>query len=140
MYMVSACLMGDNCKYSGGNNFNKAVIKFLEGEDYIKVCPEEMGGLETPRDPAEIVGERIVSKIGVDVTHEFHMGAKATLIEAIKNGIGVAILKEGSPSCGRNRIYDGSFSGTKINGMGITTQLLLANDIDVYSENQLEEI
>lgn len=140
MYLVSSCLIGDNCKYSGGNNLSEAVVDFLKDKEYIKVCPEELGGLPTPRDPAEIVGDRVLSKVGNDVTHEFRMGAKATLIEAIKNGIGTAILKEGSPSCGCNKIYDGTFSSVRIDGMGLTAQLLAANDIDVYSEDQLSEL
>lgn len=146
MYLISACLCGVNCKYNGLNNYNEICEKLLASGKAILVCPEQLGGLPTPRIPSEIIGNsldildgkgEVVNKEGSDVTAQFIKGAKETLDIAKKLNIKTAILKDGSPSCGVNYIYDGNFSGTKINGMGVTAQLLKESLIDVISEDEL---
>ena len=146
MYLISACLCGVNCKYNGLNNYNEICEKLLASGKAILVCPEQLGGLPTPRIPSEIIGNsldildgkgEVVNKEGSDVTAQFIKGAKETLDIAKKINIKIAILKDGSPSCGVNYIYDGNFSGTKINGMGVTAQLLKESLIDVISEDEL---
>lgn len=146
--MVSACLLGKNCKYNGKNNLDKNVEKFLEGRCFIEVCPEEISGLTTPRVPSEIEtgfdGEdvlkeksKVFSKIGTDMTADFLKGARKTLDIALKNKVEIAILKESSPSCGSKMIYDGSFSNKKKVGRGVTSALLEENGIKVISEEDI---
>ena len=124
MYIISACLLGSNCKYNGGNNMNDRVTEFCKGKSYCTACPEGISGLPTPRPPAERQGERIIDKAGKDVTKEFMEGAKNSLShvisEAEKRGetIEGAILKANSPSCGSGRIYDGTFTGNLVDGDG----------------------
>lgn len=137
MILVSACLLGINCKYSGDNNDNDRVKKYLEGKVFIPVCPEQLGGLSTPRPPAEINGDKVITKDNKDVTTNFIKGAEETLKIAKLQGCKKAILKEGSPSCGSNFIYDGTFSGTKVEKMGVTASLLKSNQIEVVSEKEL---
>ncbi len=137
--MVSACLLGDNVKYNGGNNYNQELIDFLQKHEIYKVCPEVMGGLLIPRIPAEIKDDRVFNEKGKDVTNEYTKGALKVLEIAEKNNIKVAILKERSPSCGSNEIYDGTFNHQVINGEGITTKLLKENEIIVLSENNYLE-
>lgn len=132
--MVSACLLGDNVKYNGGNNKNDELINFLKDYEVIKVCPECFGGLPIPRDPSEIVNNRVVTEKGIDVTKEFTLGAVKTLEIAKANNIKIAILKKNSPSCGSNTIYDGTFSHKVIEGSGITAKLLKENGIIVFNE------
>lgn len=139
MILVSACLLGKNCKYNGGNNKNEAVLRYLEGKEYMEICPETFGGLPIPRLPAEIKGKNVLLKDGTDVTYEFLRGAEKTLEIAGNCGATEAILKESSPSCGCNTVYDGTHSGTKIPGMGITAELLLKMGISVKSEKDLEK-
>jgi len=147
LYLISGCLCGVNCKYNGKNNLNKICLKLLEEGKAILVCPEQLGGLTTPRIPAEIIGSaegvlkgtgKVVNKNNIDVTKEFIKGAMETLNIAKKSNIKEAILKEGSPSCGVNCVYDGSFSGNKIKGHGITAKLLKENGIEVISDTALE--
>ena len=147
MYLISACLCGVNCKYNGLNNYNEICDKLFTSGKAILVCPEQLGGLPTPRIPSEIIGESsnilnnnngsVIDKNGNDVTPQFVKGAKETLQIAKKLNIKKAILKDGSPSCGVNYIYDGNFNGTKIKGMGLTAQLLKESFIDVVSEIEL---
>ncbi len=138
MILVSACLVGLNCKYNGENNFNKEIFDMVKKGEAIFVCPEQLGGLSTPRVPAEIKyinGKRcVITKDGKDVTNEYEKGALETLNLMKKLGITKAILKANSPSCGCGMIYDGTFTGKKIIGNGITTQLLLDNGIEVINE------
>lgn len=147
MLVVSACLIGENCKYNGKNNKNEKLLEFLKDKEYITVCPEEMGGLPTPRVPSEIeegnsgyeVVEglaRVVSKDGRDVTKEYLKGAKDALEEAKLARAQYAILKEGSPSCGGNFIHDGRFIGVKKQGCGVTTALFRKNNIKVVTEKE----
>ncbi|WP_042276979.1 DUF523 domain-containing protein [[Clostridium] dakarense] len=147
MIAVSACLLGINCKYNGNNNENEKVVNYLKNKKFVLICPEQLGGLSTPRNPAEIINgdgynainneSKIVDKNNRDVSSEFIKGANESLKIAKIYGCREAILKEGSPSCGCNFIYDGSFSGKKINGVGITTALFRKNGIKVISETEL---
>ncbi|MDM8533265.1 DUF523 domain-containing protein [Clostridiaceae bacterium HSG29] len=136
MYIVSACLMGVNCKYSGGNNKSEEVIDFLKDKEFTLVCPEQLGGLATPRVPVEIVNGEYLNKVGENVSTNFINGANETLkiIKMYKN-IELIILKDGSPSCGSERIYDGTFSNIKIDGMGCTAKLLMEKGYKIKSEN-----
>lgn len=138
--LISACLCGKNTKYSGGNNLLSRLNEIEEKFDLYLVCPESDGGLTTPRDPSEQRGNTVVSNKGVDVTKEFNLGANIALEVAKKNGIKYALLKESSPSCGSNLIYDGTFTGKKIKGQGVAAKLLIDNGIKVYSENEIEEL
>lgn len=147
MYLISACLCGVNCKYNGLNNYNEICDKLFTSGKAILVCPEQLGGLPTPRIPSEIIGKSsnilnnnngsVIDKNGNNVTPQFIKGAKETLQIAKKLNIKKAILKDGSPSCGVNYIYDGNFNGTKIKGMGLTAQLLKESSIDIISELEL---
>ncbi len=140
MYIVSACLVGQNCKYHGGNNRNEAVLRFLEGKRWIALCPEELGGLLTPREPCERLGGRVLNRLGEDVTEAFLQGAARALALARERGEAIegAILKEQSPSCGIHRIYDGSFQGGKIPGEGCFAALLRQEGIPLFSEEDIE--
>ena len=138
MILVSACLLGENCKYNGGNNHCPAVLKFLEGKEYIFFCPELAGGLSAPRPPVEIQPDgRAVNLEGDDVTEAFQKGAADSLALCQKHGVDLAILKERSPSCGVHLIYDGSFCGVKIPGQGMTAKLLKENGVRIISEFDL---
>lgn len=140
--LISACLLGDNVKYSGGNNLTPKLVTLLRkyNVDIVKVCPEYLGGLPIPRVPSEIRENKIFSKDNRDITKEFLIGAEKTFKIAKKNQIDFAILKERSPSCGSSYIYDGSFSGKIIEGQGITTRKLNEKNIKIFSEENLEEI
>ena len=138
--LVSACLLGENCKYSGGNNFNPKVVALKEYFDLVPICPECFGGLPIPRVPSEIMGDRVLSKDGEDLTDNFLSGAEQTLYIAKECNAPAAMLKEKSPSCGFGKIYDGTFSGTVIDGDGVTAALLHANDIAIFGESQTEKL
>lgn len=137
--LVSACLLGKNCKYNGGNNLNQSVLGFIEGHEVIGVCPEQLGGLSTPRLPAEIVDGVVTNKEGVSVDAEFRKGAQAALAAALENKVDLAILQSRSPSCGVKEIYDGSFSGKKIKGQGVFAKLLAKHDIKVLDAEDVGE-
>ncbi len=137
MKLCSACLIGIKCRYNGRSALNQKVIALLQMETLIPVCPEQLGGLPTPREPAELKGDRVITKSGKDVTENFVRGAKQVLKLAKLFSIKEAILKQGSPSCGCGRIYDGTFSGKTIKGDGITAALLKKNGIKVISEEDL---
>ena len=137
--LVSACLLGENCKYNGGNNLNQRVLDFIEGHEVIGVCPEQLGGLSTPRLPAEIVDGVVTNKEGVCVDNEFRKGAQAALTIALENKVDLAILQSRSPSCGVKEIYDGSFSGKKIKGQGVFAKLLSAHGIKVLDAEDIAE-
>jgi uncharacterized protein YbbK (DUF523 family) len=138
MYIVSGCLLGYDCKYNGGNNKNDAVIEFCKTHDYVTICPEIAGGLESPRPPAEIVSKpgeelRVVTRDGVDLTRQFSCGATQSIETVMKDlssrgeaaRIEGAILKANSPLCGSGVIYDGSFTGTKTKGYGVFAAALI---------------
>ena len=124
--LISACLLGTNCKYNGGNNALPPWKRKALEEKYrlVPVCPERDGGLPTPRLPSERLGERVLNRAGEDVTEAFRHGAALTLETAEREGCRMALLKERSPSCGSGKIYDGSFRSTVIVGDGITAELL----------------
>nr|VFK20459.1 MAG: Uncharacterized conserved protein YbbK, DUF523 family [Candidatus Kentron sp. LFY] len=137
MKLCSACLLGIDCRYDGGNNKNGKVLELAREEVLIPVCPEQCGGLPTPRIPSEQRGEQVVTKKGEDVTENFQRGAHGSLLLARLYGIGEAILKQRSPSCGVGEIYDGTFSGKVISGNGVTATLLKENGIKLMSEEEL---
>jgi uncharacterized protein YbbK (DUF523 family) len=145
MYIISGCLLGENCKYNGGNNFTDWVVEFANTHSYISVCPEVLGGLKSPRAPVEILGGRAINCEGLDVTAEFEKGCKLVWEISQEKAIALgekiegAILKAKSPSCGSNTIYDGSFSHTIIEGNGFLVQLLKDKGIKIVSENDDEE-
>lgn len=150
MIIVSGCLCGINCKYNGGNNLNKDVLRLLREGKAIPVCPEQLGGQETPRSAHEICGgcgadvldgkARVLGPEGDDVTDKFLKGARETLKIAKECGAKMAILKARSPSCGSGCIYDGSFSGAKREGNGVAAELLIRNGIKVYDESNFINI
>lgn len=135
--LVSACLAGVNCKYNGKNNENEKIIELIKSKDVILVCPEQLGGLKTPRIPAEIINNKVVNKDNIDVTREYQKGAAEVLKLAQKFNIKTAILKSKSPSCGKGKIYDGTFSNNLIDGNGITTELLEQHGIKVISSDEI---
>jgi uncharacterized protein YbbK (DUF523 family) len=137
MKLVSACLLGTRCRYDGRSKRNNKVIALLQNEILIPVCPEQLGGLPTPRIPSEQRNERVYSQTGEDVTEYFIRGAEEILRLAELYGIKEAILKQRSPSCGCGQIYDGSFSGRIIEGDGVTAALLKRNGIKVITEEDL---
>lgn len=136
MIVVSACLLGENCKYDGGNNFNTAVVKSVENKEVLAICPEMAGGLDCPRTPVEIKGGRAVSKEGKDLTKEFMLGAEKCFAQIHETGgiVEKAILKAKSPSCGSGEIYDGTFSGKLVPGYGYFAKMLKEAGIPVFSE------
>ena len=137
--LVSACLLGKNCKYNGGNNLNQNVLDFIEGHEVIGVCPEQLGGLATPRLPAEIVDGVVTNKEGISVDAEFRKGAQEALAVALEKKVDLAILQSRSPSCGVKEIYDGSFSGKKIKGQGVFAKLLTMHGIKVLDAEDVAE-
>ncbi len=134
---VSACLLGENCKYNGGNNYNEKVVEFVKGHDIIPICPEIMGGLPTPREPSEIINGVVKHKDGASVDTEFRKGAELALNKVITNGAEIVILQSRSPSCGVKYIYDGTFSGSLIPGQGVFAKLLKENNIRVLDVSDL---
>ncbi len=147
--LVSACMLGVNCRYDGGNVRDEKLITIIEKENVvpIPVCPEQLGGLPTPRKKCEIVGgdgfdvlegnARVVSEDGVDLTEHFLKGAEEVLKIAKIVKADLAVMRDGSPSCGCGRIYDGSFSGKKVEGYGVTSALLIRNGFRVVSVEDL---
>ena len=140
--LISACLTGVNCKYSGGNNkLDDAVLEKLRAKYIlVPVCPESDGGLSTPRDPSERVGDMVLSRFGQNVTEEFNHGAEIALEKAASEGCRKALMKELSPSCGSGRIYDGTFTGTAVDGDGVAAELLKNNGVEVYGESKIEKL
>ncbi|MDN5302502.1 MAG: hypothetical protein PWQ60_2016 [Thermoanaerobacteraceae bacterium] len=146
MYLISACLAGMNCKYNGDNNYHEVFEKLVKENKAVPLCPEQVGGLSTPRTPAEIQGgdgldvikgkARVVTSEGKDVTCSFLTGAKEALKLARIIGAEKAILKSKSPSCGCCEIYDGSFKGVLKEGMGVTAAYLFQNGIRVIDSDE----
>lgn len=137
--LISACLLGVSCKYSGGDNcMNMELLEELKNHcQLVPVCPEQLGGLTTPRQPSEVCGSRVCMKNGTDVTLQYEKGACEALYLAQLFGCRCAILKARSPSCGSGEIYDGTFSGTLISGDGKTAELLKKHGIRVYTEQEV---
>ena len=144
--LISACLLGENCKYNGGNNTDaipaETLAKLRQICELVAVCPECMGGLTTPREPAEICANgRVITKFsGRDVTAEFILGAQICAEIASENGCKIAVLKERSPSCGSGEIYDGSFTGRIVSGDGLTAAALKKLGVRVVGESALSEL
>ena len=138
--LISECLCGVHCRYDGKNNRIDELECIQSLYNIIPICPEILGGLSTPRPPAERVGQLVINNIGVDVTKEFVRGALRTLTIAQDNNCHRALLKAKSPSCGCGEIYDGTFSGILTTGKGVTTDLLLENHIEVFTEKNIDSL
>lgn len=136
--LVSSCLLGISSRYDGRAKPDPNIISLIKEIVLIPICPEQLGGLPTPREPAEISGNRVITKSGIDVTKNCINGAKEALKIAKLLGIKLAILKQYSPSCGCGKIYDGTFRKKVIKGDGITTRLFKKEGILVVSEEQLD--
>ena len=135
--LVSACLFGNNCRYKGDNCYNEKLAQLGKDAALIPVCPEQLGGLQPPRYPAERVGDRIIPSVGADVTEEYTRGADLAVEIAKANAVECCVLKANSPSCGKGIIYDGTFSGNKIKGNGVTSEKLLAAGFKVLTEEEI---
>ena len=137
--LVSSCLLGAPVRYDGCGQqlLHPQLITWQQQGRIVAFCPEIAGGLSTPRDPAEIINGQVITNMDDDVTTEFKLGARKALQLCQQHNIRFALLKESSPSCGRNTVYDGSHSGIKVIGMGLTASLLENNDIKVFSEQQM---
>ena len=138
--MVSACLTGENCKYNGGNNRNEKVLRLMADNEVITVCPEQMGGLPTPRVPAEIKDGVVTARDGRIVDAQFRDGAAKCLRIAVREQPDLIVLQSRSPSCGVKQRYDGTFSRTLVDGAGVTAQLLLENGFRCVDVEDLVEI
>jgi len=138
--LVSACLLGACCRYDGESKQHPLIERLAEQYTLVPVCPEQLGGLATPRPPAERQGDAVRNNIGQDVTAQYRRGAQQALHLCRMLGCEAAVLKERSPSCGHGLIYDGTFSGTLTSGNGVTADLLLENGIPVYGESQIERL
>ena len=151
--LISACLLGQNVRYDGGNATiaHPLILKLKEENRLIPICPEVAAGASSPRPSSEIVGKgggkavlegtaKVINRKGEDITALYSNGAKIALNTALKNDVKIAILKDGSPSCGSRKIYDGTFSGNKIDGKGITATLLSASGVMIFSEREIDEV
>lgn len=138
--MVSACLAGENCKYNGGNNRNKKVLRLMEENEMITVCPEQMGGLPTPRVPSEVRDGVVTARDGRIVDKEFRAGAAKCLEIAIRERSDLVILQSRSPSCGVKQRYDGTFTGKLVDGAGVTAELLMEHGFRCLDVEDLVEI
>ena len=135
--MVSACLAGENCKYNGRSNRNEKVRDLMTGNEMILICPEQMGGLPTPRVPSEVCGGVVMTKDGRNVDREFHLGAEKCLEIARREKPDLIVLQSRSPSCGVKQRYDGTFSGKLVDAPGVTAQLLIENGYRVVDAEDL---
>ena len=137
--LVSACLLGIECRYKGDGCPCEGIKALAERHTLIPVCPEQLGGLATPRPPAERQGDKVVNREGQDVTEAYALGAQRALRIARLNHVSVAVMKAKSPSCGSGRVYDGTFSGRLIPGDGVCAEALKQAGIAVYSEEDYGE-
>lgn len=137
--LVSACLLGENCKYNGGNNRNERVLRYIEGHEVISVCPEVMGGLSCPRKPVEWVGDRVLTREGEDCTEAFRLGVQRALAAVGDKHVDLAILQSRSPTCGVKQIYDGTFSGVRIAGQGALARALAENGVPLMDAEDVPE-
>jgi uncharacterized protein YbbK (DUF523 family) len=138
--LISSCLLGNNVKYNGKNNYIDGIEKLKDLYDLVIICPEVMGGLSIPRIPSEIINNEVINKEGTNVTLEFTKGASIALELVEKYQIKKALLKDGSPSCGSTYIYDGTFTGNKIPSYGMTVRSLLKKNVKIFTENTWEEL
>ena len=136
--LISACLLGIGCRYDGGRVKKIDVEALKERFNLIPICPEILGGLPTPRTPSERIGAQVMMKDGRDVTENFKKGAEESLTIARALDCDIALLKAKSPSCGKGRIYDGSFTGTLTDGNGVTADILISEGIKVYTEDEID--
>ena len=137
--LVSACLLGRDCKYNGGNNLNQKVADFVKDKEVIEVCPEVLAGLGVPRVTMEIVGGRLVNRDGVDIDAVVRRAVAAILTEVREEGIECAILKSRSPTCGVRQVYDGTFSGSLVDGMGVLAKALMDAGYRVIDAEELDK-
>ncbi len=137
--LVSACLMGRNCKYSGGNNYNPAVVELSQSHELVEVCPEVMAGLPIPRTPIELVGGVLMDKLGQNVDEALRQAVDRAVRLALSAGVELAILQPRSPTCGVEQVYDGTFSGRLIPGIGVFAQKLRDAGIPVVDAGALAE-
>jgi len=137
MKIVSACLAGINCKYNGGSSANQKVMKLVKEGKAIPLCPEQLAGFPTPREKREKKDSRVITESGEDVTALMEKGARETLAVAKIFDVREAILKARSPSCGKDEVYDGSFSGKIVHGDGITASMLMRNGVKVLTEEEI---
>ena len=136
--LVSACLLGVECRYDGGGQAIDRLAALMARYELIPVCPEQLGGLPTPRTPAERREGRVVNRDGADVTDAFGRGAIQACRIAALYGAKLALLKARSPSCGRGMIYDGSFTGRLVPGDGVAARALMDAGLEVYTENEID--
>ena len=137
--LVSACLLGENCKYNGGNNRSERVLRYIAGHEVIAVCPEMLGGLPCPRKPVEWVGGRVLTRDGDDCTEAFRLGVERALALIADKHVDLAILQSRSPTCGVKQIYDGTFSGVKIDGQGALARALAERGIPLMDAEDVPE-
>lgn len=135
--LVSACLVGRNCKYSGGNNYSKKLVEFLKDKEVIGVCPEVEGGLSIPRPRVEIRDGKAVNEFGQDVDVQFRNGVSAVMERIKSQDIDLAVLQSRSPTCGVHQIYDGNFTGTLIDGQGFLAEALINAGYKVIDVEEL---
>lgn len=133
MKIVSACLAGVNCRYDCKHQERIDIVELVKSGQALPLCPEQLGGLSTPRPPAEIQGDKVITNEGVDVTEQYQNGAQQALNLAKLSGATTALLKSKSPMCGHGKIYDGSYTGKLVEGDGIFAKLLKENGIKVES-------
>ena len=138
MILVSACVVGEKCRYDGNHRRNEKVLEFLKDKEYRLICPEMMGGLSCPRNPSEQIGDRVVDNEGKDVTENFQRGAGKALELAQKYQPELIILEDRSPSCGTHVVYDGTFSGKLIAGQGVTARLLSEHGFRILSSDDFQ--
>ncbi len=138
MYVISACLAGEPCRYNGESQLHPLVKKLAERGQVLLVCPEVLAGLPIPRPACEIAGGKVLARDGTDLTDLFNQGAKIALDMALDVGCTKAVLKSRSPSCGKGMVYDGTFTGTLIPGNGVFADTLIEYGIDVITEDDLE--
>ena len=137
--LVSACLLGRNCKYNGGNNLNSQVVELLKDHVAVEVCPELMAGLGVPRTPIEIVNGQVKDRDGNNVDAALRRSVEMILTQVRREGIQYAILKSRSPTCGVRQVYDGSFTGTLVDGAGVLAQALMDASCQVFDSEDLPE-
>jgi len=138
--LVSSCLLGNKDRYDGSHKLNERVVELGSRYEFIPICPERFGGLVSPRNPSEQKGDRVFDNVGNDITEQFMKGAMKCLEIAKNHNCKIAILKSKSPSCGVGKVYDGTFTGTLVDGNGVTAKLLRENGVEVFSENALDKL
>ena len=138
--LVSACLLGDNVKYNGGNNYNEKIELLKDKQNIVPICPEVFGGLPTPRTPSEIINDKVVNQKGKDVTFQFNEGAHKVINIVNFLHIKKAVLMDRSPSCGVTKIYNGKFENKLIDGMGFTAKLLKEKGVQLYTIDSIDEL